>query len=179
MTDALFRNAHEALVFAFRYSHDQSPRTPMTGLMQGGKIGSGKGLIGVDGAGQAGMILAGLKHLTAEQRNVVTVRYGEIHAECHCCGSLVPTREWRDAVDALSHCPELGDLPRVVRLAAVEKALCRRRISLALYASQYSVSERTVRERAAKVKDRLSKVENAALAWLQDHFEGREIIISA
>jgi hypothetical protein len=179
MTEPLFRSAHEALVFAFRYGHDQSPRTPMTGLMQGGAIGSGKGLVGIDGAGQAGMILASLQHLPAEQRDVITVRYGEVHKECHCCGALVPTREWRDAVDALSHCDELGDLPRAVRLAAVEKALCSRRISMALYASQYSVAERTVRERVAKVKDRLGKAQAGAMAWLEDHFQGRGLLIVA
>lgn len=180
MSEGLFRNAHEALLFAFRFAHDQSPRTPMQQRLQGGNIGSGKGLVGIDGAGQAGMILAALQHLPDEQRNVITVRYDDVRRQCKGCGGDIPTAGWLMARDALSHCDELGDLPRQIRLAAVEKILCRRGgISLAWYASQYSIAERTLRQRVADARVRLSKVETLALAWLDSHFEGRELIVAA
>jgi hypothetical protein len=181
MTESLFSSAHEALVFAFRYAHDQSPRTPMTSLMQGGPIGSGKGLTGVDGAAQAGMILAALPRvLTAEQRNVVTVRYGDVRHDCPCCRQPAPTSDWAAALDALSHCEELGDLPRAIRHAAVERIVCRRnRHSMAHWANAYDMSERTLRERSAKAKLRLAKVEAAALAEVYAHLEGRMVLEAA
>jgi hypothetical protein len=180
MTEALFRSAHEALTFAFRFAHDQSPRTPMTTLLQGGRIGSGKGLVGVDGAGQAGMVLSALKHLNDEQRNVIMVRYGDLRRECSCCGQMAPTPDWRIAVDALSHCDELRGLPRAIRHAAIEKIVCRRRdIRMQRYASEYDLSARTLRHRVSECKGRLAKVENSAVAWLDEHFVGRELLVAA
>ena len=181
MTDTpLFRSAHEALTFAYRFAHDQSPRTPMTGLLQGGRIGSGKGLIGLDGAGQAGMILAALSHLNDEQRALIVVRYGDFRSPCQCCGQYAPTREWRAAVDQLSHCDELGDLPREIRLAAVEKVICRRKgLRVASLAGGYEVTERTVQRRMRDAKQRWGKFENQAIAWLEEHFIGRELLAQA
>ena len=174
---ALFRSAHEALTFAFRYAHDQSPRTPMTRMMQGGSIGSGKGLIGLDGAGQAGMILAALVHLNPEQRHVLVVRYGDLKEPCQCCGMMAPTRAWAESQDALSHCEELADLPRVIRHAVVEKVICRRKgLRVASLASGYEVHERTVQRRLRDFKQRIGKVENTALAWMDEHLTGREVL---
>lgn len=88
MSEAVFKSAHEALVFAFNYAGQQSPRTPMTRMMQGGALGSGRGLVGIDGAAQAGMVLAAVERLPKEQAQVITVRYGDVRHECPCCGSL-------------------------------------------------------------------------------------------
>ena len=176
-TERLFRSAHEALTFAFRFAHDQSPRTPMTRLMQGGSLGSGKGLIGLDGAGQAGMILAALAHITPEERAVVMTRYGDLRSPCQCCGQYAPTRDWRDSVDMLSHAPELHDLPREVRHAVVEKVICRRKdLRVASMAGGYELAERTVRERMRRFKERIGRVENRAVAWLDEHLTGRGVI---
>jgi hypothetical protein len=177
MTEILFRSAHEALTFAFRFSHDQSPRTPMTRLMQGGSIGAGKGLIGMDGAGQAGMILAALVHLKPDEKHVLVVRYGDLKEPCACCGQMAPTREWADSQDALSHADELCELPRVIRHAVVEKVICRRKgMRVASLAGGYEVTERTVQRRMRDFKARIGKVENAAIAWMDDHLSARGLL---
>jgi hypothetical protein len=172
-----FHTAHEAMMFAFRFAADQYPRTPMSRLMQGGPLGNAAGLYGIDGAGQAGMILAALGRMNADQRAVLIVRYGDVRHECPCCGHPAPTPEWRASVDVLSHITELADLPRALRHAAVEKIICRRRhISVSHWASVYQASERTIRQRVAKAKRRLSMLENQAVSWMTDHLEGRSLI---
>lgn len=175
----LFAGTHQALTFAFRYSSQVSPKSPMASLLAravgGGRKGSGLG--GVDGAAQAGMILGALEHLSAEQRHVLIARYGDVTHDCPACGQPTASNEWRIAVDALSLCPELADLPRDVRRAAVEKVVCRRKhIRLEMWSSPYSLSPRTVRSRVAQARKRFSKAENDALAWLGDYFEGRGLL---
>lgn len=173
-----FLSAHEALTFAFRFSAGQYPRTPMSRMMQApGRSGSGVGLGGLDGAGQAGMILAALRNLSAEQRALLLVRYGDNPQPCPHCGTLVQSREWREAVEALSLVPELADLPKGIRVAAVEKIVARRRnISMEHWANKYGSSARSVRHRVAQAKRRLAAIENAAVGWLDDYLTGRGLI---
>ena len=83
MTDEpLFNSTHVALTFAFEYAGQQSPRTPMTSLMRTENIGSGKGLSGLDGAAQAGFILAEVCRLSDDQHNIIVARYGRVTHEC-------------------------------------------------------------------------------------------------
>ena len=67
MTDTynepIFASAHAALVFAFNFCTEQYAPSVMAKLIRGGPVGSGKGLVGMDGAGQAGMILAEVQSL--------------------------------------------------------------------------------------------------------------------
>lgn len=176
----MFRSAHDALVFAFRFSHDQSPRTPMTALMQRGLLGKGKGLVGIEGAGQAGLIHGALRRLSDEQKNLLVARYGDIRQPCQCCGQMAPTPEWRAAVDALSHCAELHDLPKPIRLAAIEKIVCRRRnIETRRLAAEHEMSPRTLRHRISDCKARLAKIENSAIAMLEEEFKGSGLVSSA
>jgi hypothetical protein len=174
---ARFRSAHDALTFAFRHSTQQHAKTAMSALMQGGPLGRGLGLHGLDGAAQAGMILAAMRALTQEQRALLTVRYGNVPSDCPHCGRPTRSRAWQEALDYLSHCAELRDLPRPLRHAAVEKIVCRSRgISVTHWANSYDVNARTVRSRVAKAKQRLTVVENAALSWMSDHLEGADVI---
>ena len=167
----LFHSAHEALIFAYRYSRQQYPRTPMTRMLQGGEaIGSGKGLSGLDGAAQAGMILAAVDRLPREQANVIRVRYGDIREDCPCCGQPAPSIEWQDAVDALSHCVELEGVPRRVRHAAIERVLCRRKWDANRLSAEYGLSERTLYRQAGELRKRLKKVESTAMARLDEFF---------
>ncbi len=170
MSEAVFKSAHEALVFAFNYAGQQSPRTPMTRMMQGGALGSGRGLVGIDGAAQAGMVLAAVERLPKEQAQVITVRYGDVRHECPCCGQPAPPQTWVDAVDALSHCVELEGVPRRVRHAVIERAICRRKWDAARLAIEHGLSERTLYRQCSLLKRRLGKLENTALARLDERF---------
>lgn len=169
--EAVFGSAHEALVFAYNYAGQQSPRTPMTKLMHGGAaLGRGRGLVGLDGAAQAGMVLAAVARLPKEQAQVIMVRYGDVRQECPCCGQPAPPQAWVDAVDALSHCAELEGVPRRVRHAVVERAVCRRKWDAARLSIEYGLSERTLRHSCLQLKRRLGKLENTALAKLDERF---------
>lgn len=175
--DPVFKSAHEALTFAFRFAGQQSPKTPMSVMMQTSHLGSGRGLSGLDGAGQAGMVLAALKHLKDDERHVLIARYGDVRRPCPCCGQPAPDQVWAEAVEALSLCDELHDLPKAVRHAAIEKSVCRRKLRFGEYVTEYGLSERTLRDKVRKVKDRYAKVENAALAWLGDFFQARGVLV--
>lgn len=174
--DPVFKSAHEALIFAFNYAGQQSPRTPMTRLMQGPSLGRGRGLVGLDGAAQAGMVLAAVERLPKEQAHVITVRYGDVRHECPCCGQPAPPQGWVDAVDALSHCVELEGVPRRVRHAVIERAVCRRKWDAARLSLEYGLSERTLRHSCLQLKRRLAKAENAAIAYLDDYFAERGLV---
>ena len=172
--DALFKSSHAALIFAFNYAGQQSPKTPLTTLLRisGNLRRNGKGLGGLDGAAQAGMILRALNSLAAVQRQVLIVRYGDFRHTCLCCGQPAPSADWREAVDSLSHCNELEGIPRIVRHAAIERAICRRQWDSKRLSQEYGLSDRTLRDQVKRLKERLSRIENAGLTeldgWLRD-----------
>jgi hypothetical protein len=177
--DPIFKSAHDALQFAFKYAGQQSPKTPMGILVQraNGAAGCGKGLSGLDGAGQAGMIMAALKHLNDEQRAVIIARYCDVRHNCPCCGQPAPDQLWLEAVEQLSQAEEIKDLPKQVRHAAVEKAVCRRKLRFASFATEFGLSERTLRHKLSEVRRRFGKIENQALGFLEDFFGGRGILV--
>ena len=173
----LFNSVQSALTFAFHYAGQQSPRTPMQRILQGGMpLGKGKGLSGLDGAAQAGMILGELSRRPREQQLVLRVRFGEARRECSCCGTLMPCQEWREAVSELARCQELEGVPPVVARAVVERAVCRRKWDAGRLSHEYGMSERTLYRRAQEVRQRLGKVENAAVRQLDEVFAQQGLI---
>lgn len=173
----LFDSTHSALVFAFNYSHQQSPKTPMTTLMRSAQIGSGKGLSGVDAAAQAGMILAEICRLPDDQHNVIVARYGHVLHECSHCKQEAPSEEWMSAIDALSHCVELEGAHRKVRLMIVERAVCGGRLDIDMLCKRYSLARSTTFKQLSAIKTKLRKIERAALANLDNvFFEKKELV---
>ncbi len=171
-TPCLFRSVNEALTFAYRYQAQQLPRTPMQRLYKrpGEEQGADKGLHGVDGAGQAGMILNAIDRLPGEMRQVLVVRYGDVREECACCHQPAPTQRWLDAVEELSRCKELEGLPKRVRRAAIERALHSRKWDAARLSAIFGLSERTLRHQAKCLRERFAKVERQALQLLDEDF---------
>lgn len=74
LEDPLFDSTWAALAFAFRYSTQQYQPTPMARLMRGA-LGSGKGLVGLEGAGQAGIIRAEVEKLPVFEKCAVIARF--------------------------------------------------------------------------------------------------------
>lgn len=176
--DPLFKSTHDALTFAFQYAGQQSPKTPMTSLFNTASIGTGKGLSGLDGAAQAGFILAEVCRLPDEQHNVIVARYDRATHECKCCGSEVNSEEREAAIDALSHCVELEGTHRKVRLMIVRKIMCGGKLNYDLLARQYSLAERSLYRQAAAVKLKYRKVENAALIALDNAFFEKKLLVA-
>lgn len=184
--DPLFKSTHEALVFAFRYAGQQSPKTPMTCMFLSkpgeGDIPKGirqsKGLSGVDGAAQAGMILAEVCRLPDDQHNVIVARYGHVLHECSHCEQDAPSEEWRSAIDALSHCVELEGVHRKVRRMMVERAICGGRLDINLVCKRYSLGRTATYSQLSAIKTKLRKIERIALSNLDNVFFEKKALVA-
>ena len=102
--EVLFKSAADALRFAFNYSHQQYDR-PLMNRMMGGEGGSGKGLSGQDGAGQAGMVHRRIQGLSNLHRAVLALRFLPRSFPC-ACGSACCSRrrrsfDWEEAASAV------------------------------------------------------------------------------
>lgn len=97
----LFKSAHGALVFAFNFSGQCYDR-PLMNRMATPVIGSGKGLAGLDGAAQAGMIRAEVQALGKLHEAILIARTAPRSNPCSCrsscCSGRKPNKEWVDAV---------------------------------------------------------------------------------
>lgn len=162
--EPLFNSAHAALLFAFNYAGQQSPRTPMAGLIKGGRLGTGKGLHGLDGAAQAGIILAQFNKLPQPHQQILRIRFGKNEQHCPHCHTMGPCQEWVEAVDALSRCPDLDGVHRPARHLMVEKAVCGiKGTSIATIAANYQLVERTLHKQMQTFRRRMEKLENEAM----------------
>lgn len=176
--DPLFKSTHEALIFAFRHAGQQSPKTPMTYLMKTEQLGSGKGLSGLDGAAQAGFILAEVCRLPDDQHNIIVARYGHVLHECPCCEQETPSDEWRAAIDALSHCVELEGVHRKVRIMMVEKAVCGGKMDMETLCKRYSLSKSTTYRQLSEIKVKFRKIERIALINLDNSFSQNKLLVA-
>jgi len=179
--EALFKSTHEALTFAFNYLGQQSPKTPLMSLTvdkDRPPIGSGKGLVGLDAAAQAGMILAEVCRLPDDQHNVIVARYYRVTHECRCCGQKAPTDEWKSSIDYLSHCIELEGVHRTVRLLMVEKAICGGRLEIDLLCKNFLISRSALYKQFADIKNKLRKIEKIAMINLDNAFTHKNQLIA-
>jgi hypothetical protein len=112
---ALFRSTNAALAFAFNYRHGQYTSSAM-GTLMGGPKPTGRGLGGLDGSAQAGMIKAEIDTMTPRIRGQILVARFAVHAlpcDCRraCCSGWHPNAEWLRAID------EIADVVRTEALA--------------------------------------------------------------
>jgi hypothetical protein len=68
-------------------------------------------------------------------------------------------------------------VPRKVRHAVIERAVCRRKWDAARLSIEYGLSERTLRHSCLQLKRRLGKLENTALAKLDERFAETGLVI--
>lgn len=156
--ESVFDSTHSALMFAFRFSTEQYGESVL-GRMQGRGCGSGKGLVGMDGAGQAGMVLAELGRLEAIERAALVARFAQRCEPCPCCGSARPTKLWSEAVALLaSWC-----VPAVVSNLRVRRELIGKffgqRVEFKEVAERHGMNRKTVAEHYALICRRLKELE--------------------
>jgi hypothetical protein len=159
--ESLFSSAHSALVFAFNFSGQCYDR-PMMNRLASPAVGTGKGLVGLDGAAQAGMIRAEVQSLGKLAEAIIIARIAPRSVPCHCrsacCSGKKPNKEWVYAISyladhvrttALAGCTANGILRReyVVRYFSRKDE----RVSLEALAERYDVNRQTVGAHAAKV----------------------------
>jgi hypothetical protein len=101
----LFKSADQAALFAYRFSSQQYPQSPMAKQMQKlgmASIGQGKGLSGLDGSAQAGIIKARIERIDPLQRACIVATFSARIEPCSCCGADKPLDEYKEAVATLT-----------------------------------------------------------------------------
>lgn len=195
LAEPLFTSAHAALTFAFGYSMQQYDR-PAMNRMAAPALGTGKGLAGLDGSAQAGMIRAEVQALGKLAEAILIARLAPRTQPCSCraacCSGSRQNREWAEAIaviadhvraTALAGCTASGLLRReYVARYFTGKTM---RTSLEDLAEKYGLARNTVSAHNAKVatwlggmpgrKDKLAQLgmEQAAFDAIEDRL--REI----
>lgn len=170
--DGIFRSAHESIVFALNYCDQQYALSPMSKLMQRGAYGSGRGLIGLDGAGQAGMVLAELDKLSRQNYSMVLAliaRCAQSRMRCACgsacCSHWKANPLWQEAINQLGEyilCALAGSISnRALRIASIQKFFGQK-TSIQEIAENVGVSRNTAGEQHGKIVKALKDLEGKA-----------------
>lgn len=159
--EPLFDNAHGALVFAFNFS-GQSFDHPLMNRLAAPAVGTGKGLVGLDGAAQAGFIRSEVQRLGRLAEAILIARIAPRTVPCSCkamcCAGKKPNDEWTGAISyladqvrqtALHGCTSNGVMRRayLVRYFTPKE----QRISLEELAAKYDIDRNTASAHNAKV----------------------------
>ena len=172
--EELFKNPHDALMFAFNYSSQQYALSPMAKLMKTG-IGSGKGLVALDGAAQSGIILARVEQLTALQRACIVARYAPRYEECKCCDNKEKMTDiYREAMATLSEWAigqYTGMTLRNLRVAIV-RSFFERGVSVIDTAKKLNVSKNKAYDQKARIHKALKDLDGAAQSAAAHLIEG-------
>jgi hypothetical protein len=107
MSDVVaFKSAFDAVRFALCYSGQQYGETMLAKRLRSESIGTGMGLVGLDGAGQAGQIRRELEALPSLHQAVVVARAAPCDLPCSCgsacCSGRKPNHEWQAAIGWLT-----------------------------------------------------------------------------
>lgn len=181
--EPLFGSTHAALVFAFNFSHQAYDRPVMNRMADGPKR-SGKGLVGLDGAGQAGMIRAAVDALGREEAMVITARFAPRREECECtrpcCSGYVPGREWRAAIDHLTEYVLRMALAGTVSHYRVRNGIVRRifgdTVNLGELAEHACVGRDTMGDHAKRIAKHLGGIEGRAMKAIDDKLYTKGIV---
>lgn len=98
MKEPVFDSLGNALTFAYRFSGQQFARAQN---IDPTPLGSGRGLVGLDGAAQAGMILSEVKLCGSLEEMVLRARFSDPFDRsarpCDCCGHVGVSSEFLGA----------------------------------------------------------------------------------
>lgn len=161
LAEAVFTDTDAALRFALRFASQQHSSSELAGLR--GPSRSGKGLSGMDGAAQAGMVRAELAKLTPTQRALLIGRYALPDVVCTCgrpcCCGHRPNPEWSEAVSQLARetTPLFAGRLTYFRLrqTLIGNALLGVRVTDASLAAEFGVHRQTVADHGTKIEGAL------------------------
>lgn len=150
--DPLFNTQTGALKFAFNFAHGNTKAGTLGSLVGGNKIG--RGLAGLDGAGQAGMIRSALSRLPPVRLNILVARYALPSVECKCgalcCRGYRENPEWAESIKAIAEYVLQQGGTGTISHFRLRKALVSRyfgaRISFLEIASQCGINRNTASE---------------------------------
>lgn len=105
MSEALFQSAHQALTFALNFSSSLYEPPVMNRMAQDAPPPPGRGLGGLDGAAQAGMIRAALARMPLIEADALVARIAPRWFPCDClspcCSGKKTNPDWKLAVTTL------------------------------------------------------------------------------
>lgn len=143
----------------------------MAKLMKTG-VGSDKGLVSLDGAGQAGIILSHIGRMPLLHQACITARYATRYEECPCClNKDKMTDEYRAAIDTLSEWAAgqvTGITLRNMR-AAIVRSFYERGVSILSASKELNVAKSTAHDQKAKIFKALKVMDAAAQAGAESH----------
>ena len=176
---SLFRSTNDALRYAYSFSSQQYSMSAVGGMMArvDGLLGSGKGLIGITGAGQSGMCLAEIERLAPLHRALLTARFAPREAPCSLCGAGGRARAWVVAITQIADhvVYVVSGLPHMHLRRAIVADHFGEPVHLPNEAARYGVPERTARDQRQKIRDALKSEERVAFQLIDSKF--REIVL--
>lgn len=157
-TEPRFRDAFDAVRFALCYSSQQYGTTPLAKRVDETPIGRGMGLVGMDGAAQAGLIRRHMEALPEVHLAALVARAAPRSLPCTCgapcCLGTTPNPEWRAAVEWLTDASAAYAATlshRQARRAIIEKVFGAGN-SLADIAARCDVPGHTISRNAASIR---------------------------
>ena len=193
MTDeALFKSAHAAILFALNYCNTEHiERSAMSKASDTSKGGSGKGLVGLDGAAQAGIILSQLRSTGSLYEACIIARLAKKRIPCACgalcCAKHKPNFVWLDAInqvsmEAKSYLDEVREAGKrgLVDIPAMRRAIVAKHfgesVKIKELAKACDVSDVTVSQHIGKLGKFLKKAESEAWQSVEDVLRASGIV---
>ncbi|MBR8471951.1 MULTISPECIES: DNA-binding protein [Burkholderia] len=165
-----FKSAFDAVRFALCYSSQQYGETIMAKRMRGEIGGDGMGLIGLVGAGQAGMIRRELETLPELHLSVIVARAAPHVLPCSCgsscCSGSMPNLEWQAAIGWLTRASAAycsGFSHYRVRRAIIER----------LFGVKCDLSE--IADECEAHRNTVSKQNAAVRLWIEGDRKGESV----
>jgi hypothetical protein len=182
----IMKSAKEAVVFALNYTDQQYALSPMAAFLKHSGGGSGRGLNGLDGAGQAGMVWAEIACLPYYQALAIIARCTAHRLRCTCgspcCSGWRANEMWTQVTSQLcDHSLQAlaGHVSnRRLRLASTEKVFGAK-VTLDEVAVKVGVSKSTAARQHAKIKDLLRTLEHHGWEALTAALEEKGMLIDA
>lgn len=181
--DAVFPSAHAALKFAFNFTHGTLQKNVLA--PPGG--GSDRGLAGLDGAAQAGMVLCEVDRLSLLSRNLLKGRYTVQLEPCgcmkSCCRGTKENAGWKEAVEYLTEYVLIAELiPGNIRHHSLRRALVVRFLgikqSFPTIATSCGLKRHTASDYYKAVVEHLRKQERHAFAAIEAKLTAAKIVVS-
>lgn len=179
--DALFPSAHSALMFAFNFSASQYERPTMNRLAAPA-LGTGKGLGGLDGAAQAGMILAELGRLSSIHQQTLTARLAPRWFPCSCvspcCSGKKINPEWKTAMEGLRDGLQgVQNASKDLQLTLLTKYFGNK-MTIVEVADEYALHRDTVSKHYSKIAGAMRRDESRAWGEIEDLLQKVKIVAS-
>lgn len=174
MGEALFRSGHEACRFAYAYSSQQYAMTAMAKMMRGSLVGSGRGLVGLDGAAVAGTVKRHVEALDDQHHAVIMARYELLRDDAMVAVAALVQFVMPALGTGAHHRHMVRDL--IARYFRIPDR-AGRQIMLSALCDQYQLSADTMTRRKSAAFRRLREIESRAQVAIDDALKSSGLVM--